>query len=66
MVLLSVFIFHSSRMLWALAGEIAVSFLCHPSRCELKLSVVPFRGSAGLSVRSRHDQRACAAEKKAE
>jgi hypothetical protein len=32
--------FHSSWMFLALAGEIAVSSLCHPSRCASKLSVV--------------------------
>jgi hypothetical protein len=40
MVLLSVLIFHSSRIFPALPGDIFVSFLCHPSRCGLKLSVV--------------------------
>jgi len=40
MVLLSVLIFQSRRISPALAGEIFVSFLCHPSRCGLKLSVV--------------------------
>ncbi len=40
MVLLSVLSFHSSWIVWALAGEIVVSFRCHPSRCGLKLSVV--------------------------
>src|ERR1700677_791954 len=39
-VLLSVFIFQSSRRSRAFVVEIRVSVLCHPSRRGLKLSVV--------------------------